>query len=49
MDKKQQSNTDNNIRITAIIIIESNIVVLFVCDLIALRGEATRIIVGDDE
>ena len=36
---KQQSNTDNNTRITAIIIIESNtIVVLFVCDLIALRG-----------
>ena len=40
---KQQSNRDNNIIITAIIIIESNIVVLYVCDLIALRGGAMRI------
>ena len=39
MDKQKSSTTDNNIRITAKILIEeSSIGVLYVCDLIALRG-----------
>ena len=43
MDNKQKSNADNNITITAkTIIVENNIVVLYVCDLIALRGGLTR-------
>ena len=40
MDKQKSSTTDNNIRITAKILIEESSIeeVLYVCDLIALRG-----------
>ena len=39
---KQKSNTDNNIIITAIIIIESSIVLYIRCDSNSLRGEGVR-------